>query len=195
MNLKWRRCSPLQFRKCAVFTSGRTKFRMTTACQKLSFKNSMPLRHDMSLYWNTRMHCSRMLTGRSLTVCCSLLRGGGGVPGRGMCLVWGVSAPGGVCLVRGVPPRGRGVCLVRGVCLRGGQCAWSGGSASGGCLLPGGYPSMHWGRHPSPPVDRQTLVKILPWPNFVAAGNKQDTWRNASSTQTAGAWRSLHASL
>ena len=24
----------------------------------------------------------------------------------------------------------------------------------------------------SPPVDRQTLVKILPWPNFVAAGNQ-----------------------
>ena len=23
-----------------------------------------------------------------------------------------------------------------------------------------------------PPVDRHTLVKILPWPNFVAAGNK-----------------------
>ena len=26
----------------------------------------------------------------------------------------------------------------------------------------------------NPPVDRHTLVKILPWPNFVAAGN--NTW-------------------
>ena len=25
----------------------------------------------------------------------------------------------------------------------------------------------------NPPVDRHTLVKILPWPNFVAAGNKK----------------------
>ena len=41
------------------------------------------------------MHSSRMRTGRSLTVCCSLLPGGfsllGGVlPARGVCLVWGV---------------------------------------------------------------------------------------------------------
>ena len=27
-------------------------------------------------------------------------------------------------------------------------------------------------RPDTPPVDRQTLVKILPWPNFVLAGNK-----------------------
>ena len=47
----------------------------------------------------TRMHSSRMRTGRSLTVCCSLLPGGGvGSPwsGGGVCLV-----PGGVCLVLG----------------------------------------------------------------------------------------------
>ena len=68
----------------------------------------------------TRMHSSRMRTGRSLTVCCSLLPGGspwsgggvspwsrgvslpGGLPGPG-----GFSLPGGVCLVRGA-----GVCLV-----------------------------------------------------------------------------------
>ena len=80
----------------------------------------------------------------------------------------GVSAPGG-CLVRG--------------CVSGpGVCVWSGGSLlPGGCLVQEGgwvgawsgggvYPSMYWGRHPSPPVDRQTPVKILPWPNFVAAG-------------------------
>ena len=51
------------------------------------------------------MHSSRMRTGRSLTVCCSLLPGGGGLPGPG----------GGVCLCRGGSP-------CRGV------SAWSGGS-------------------------------------------------------------------
>ena len=50
---------------------------------------------------NTRMHSSRMHTGRSLTVCWSLLPGG--------CLLWGVSAPGG-CLVRGGSAPGGGVC-------------------------------------------------------------------------------------
>ena len=65
----------------------------------------------------TRMHSSRMRTGRSLTVCWSLLPGG-------VCLVGGVvSAPGGVCLVRGW------------WCLLPGGSAWSGG---GWCLLPGG---------------------------------------------------------
>ena len=62
----------------------------------------------------TRMHSSRMRTGRSLTVCCSLLPGGGVV-----CLVRGGVLPaGGVCLVQGgVLPAGE-VCLVRGgVCL------------------------------------------------------------------------------
>ena len=68
------------------------------------------------------MHSSRMRTGRSLTVCCSLLPGG--VPG----------------------PRG----------------------VSG----PRGGVSQHALRQtPSPLVDRHTLVKTLPWPNFVAAGN------------------------
>ena len=61
----------------------------------------------------TRMHSSRMRTGRSLTVCCSLLP-----------VVGGGSGPGGVCLVRG------------GVCSGG---TWSGGvSAPGGCLVWGG---------------------------------------------------------
>ena len=69
------------------------------------------------------MHSSRMRTGRSLTVCCSLL------PGGGFCLVWGVSAwsKGGVCLVWGV-------CLVLG-----------GFSLQGGFSLPGG-----WGDSPCP---------------------------------------------
>ena len=97
-------------------------------------------------FLSTRMHSSRMRTGRSLTVCCSLLPGGS-APRRG-----GLSAGGG-CLLPGG--------------------AWSGGCLLGGwCLVwRGGYPSMHWGRHPSSPVDRHTLVKTLPWPNFVAAGN------------------------
>ena len=40
--------------------------------------------------------------------------------------------------------------------------AWSGG----------GWVSQHALRQTplAPPVDRQTLVKILPWPNFIAAG-------------------------
>ena len=138
----------------------------------------------------TRMHSSRMRTGRSLTICWSLL---GGVGGRGVCsqgvtwsrvggvsTSWGGAWSGGCLLPGGLLP-GLGGCLLQGgVCSWGGG-AWSGGSPLGGCLFPGGclvrgdllqggYPSMHWGRHPSPPVDRHTPVKILPWPNFVAAG-------------------------
>ena len=127
-----------------------------------------------SIACQTRMHSSRMRTGRSLTVCCSMLSGGGvsapeGVPGLGGVPGPGGSAPGGW----GSAPRG------------GGGVPGLGGSAPGGegCLVQGGllwrgwHPSMHWGRHPSPPPlwDRQTLVKILPWPNFVAAGNQP--WR------------------
>ena len=45
------------------------------------------------------MHSSRMRTGRSLTVCCSMLPGGGGLPGLGGSPCWGVSAwSGGGCL-------------------------------------------------------------------------------------------------
>ena len=86
------------------------------------------------------MHSSRMRTGRSLTVCCSLLpgrggvclvRGGGGgspcqVQGE-VCLVQGggfsLPGPGGSpCQVWGVLPArsgGGGVCLVWGVSLPG----------------------------------------------------------------------------
>ena len=54
---------------------------------------------------------------------------------------------------------------------------------SGGCLLRGGrYPSMHWGRHPPPRGQNfwHMLVKILPWPNFVTAGNNNglNGWRD-----------------
>ena len=99
----------------------------------------------------TRMHSSRMRTGRSLTVCCSLLPGGGCLV-RGGLLWWGVwsggSAPGG------------------------GGGAWSGGSAPGGLSGPEGIPACTEADTPLPPVDRHTLVKTLPWPNFVAAGKK-----------------------
>ena len=107
------------------------------------------------------MHSSRMRTGRSFTVCCSLLPGGGSGPGG--CLVWGLSAPGGVCLVQGGSASGG--CLLRGVCsggclLQRGVCSWGGGVFIPACT-----------EADTPPlVDRHTLVKILSWPNFVAAG-------------------------
>ena len=105
------------------------------------------------------MHFSRMRTGRSLTVCRSLLPGGGSfcsggclLPGGGVCsgrcLHWGgvclgVSAPGGGSAPGGMSAPG-GVYL-GGVCSR------------GACLLWGvWYPSMHRGRHPPPPVNRMT---------------------------------------
>ena len=99
------------------------------------------------------MHSSRMRTGRSLTVCWSLLRGGvcsregGWVSAPGGCLLLGgvsdpreVSAPGGVCSQGGVYSRGvsalGGVCS-GGVCSKG--CLLQGVSALGGCLLLGLY--------------------------------------------------------
>ena len=157
------------------------------------------------------MHSSRMRTGRSLTVCCSLLPGGGVVClVQGVCLVWGggVPGPGGVgvvclvlgglvCLVLGggvsgpgggVPgPGGRwcawsgGVCLVWGVCLVQGVCLVWGVSAPAG----DGRVSQHALRQtPLPPVDRQTLVKIIPWPNFVAAGKNWLVGRGVSDQTT-----------
>ena len=89
------------------------------------------------------------------------------LPGGGVCsggclllggLLWGVcsrgSAPGGVCS-GGVSAPGGGVggCLLRG----GGWCIPACTEAD--TLSPCGQNSWH------------TLVKILPWPNFVAAGN------------------------
>ena len=52
---------------------------------------------------------------------------------------------------------------------------WSmGGVCSQGGCSPGGYiPAC---TEADPPVDRQTPVKILPWPNFVAAGNYLILW-------------------
>ena len=121
----------------------------------LLFINTKKLQQRPLMIQNkTRMHSSRMRTSRSLTVCCSLLPGGGcllwGVgllPGGGVCLVWGV------CLVRGglVPGGGGsgpgGVGLVLGVCLVRGGLVWGG--------LPGrGGVSQHALRQTSPPVDR-----------------------------------------
>ena len=126
------------------------------------------------------MHSSRMHTGRSLTVCCSLLPGGvsawsgGCLPGLGgVCLVWGgmvsawsggvVSAwlggclpgSGGVCLVEG------GVCLVRG-CLpgRGGVClVWGAAWFRGVSPCRGGSPCPGGGGCPeTPPVNIITLT-------------------------------------
>ena len=112
----------------------------------------------------TRMHSSRMRTGRSLTVCRSLLSrgllGGGGVWSRG-CLVWGVShlgglsSPGGACLLLegGVWSWGWGCvfasggCLLPGACLLLGGCVCLGGrgvwSQGGHVCFWGGEPSMH----------------------------------------------------
>ena len=85
----------------------------------------------------TRMHSSRMRTGRSLTVCYSLLLGGawsGGVCSRGVSAPGEVPGLGGVCF--------QGGCLVRLVSALGGCLSWGvpglGGVCSGGCLLLGG---------------------------------------------------------
>ena len=55
------------------------------------------------------------------------------------------------------------------------ESAFRGVSAPGGSApaLGGGGVSQHALRQTPPPVDRHTLVKILPWPNFVAAGNER----------------------
>ena len=77
----------------------------------------------------TRMHSSRMRTGRSLTVCRSLLRREGGrlqkKCAKKFFLGGGVSA--------------RGVSAPRWVCSKGGVSAPGGGVSPQG----GGYPSMH----------------------------------------------------
>ena len=101
-----------------------------------------------------RMHSSRMRTGRSLTVCCSLVSGPGGGGGLVRGGVWpgGMSGPGGCVCSGGVWSRGvvsapeggvwsRGVCLPQGVCS--GGCLLRGGLVLGGVSSGGVYPSMH----------------------------------------------------
>ena len=136
-----------------------------------------------------------MRTGRSLTVCCSLLPGGvclvwGGLPGpggsawsRGVCLVLGGwSAWSGGCLpgLGGALPGLGGICLVLGgwsawsgvvSAWSRGCSAWSGGVSawsSGVCLVQaGGVVSQHALRQtPCEQNEWQTGVKILPWPQL-----------------------------
>ena len=82
-----------------------------------------------------------------------------------------------------LPGRVRG-----GICSRGGVCSWGVAARGGGVSAPGeissqrvcsqGGVSQHALRQTPPPCGQNslhTLVKILPWPNFVAAGNKFKT--------------------
>ena len=106
-------------------------------------------------------------------------------PGGGVCLLRGVSAPRGVsgpggCLVLG-GVWSQGVSAPGGVCSRGVSAGgfWSGGSgprgsAPGGLLLEGVGAGIPACTEADPPVDRITdACKTLPWPNFIAAGNKE----------------------
>ena len=138
----------------------------------------------------TRMHSSRMRTGRSLTVCRSLLPGGGvsapvGVCSGGGLLLGGCPLPGGSAL---------GGCLLLGdllwvcVCLSApwGVCSWGGllpgegvsALGEGGCLLGGvcllqggGIPACTAVDTPCEQNDKQ-VQKYYLGHNFVAAGNK-----------------------
>ena len=68
------------------------------------------------------------------------------------CILESASGGGCVCLVQG------GCVWSGGGLLPGGWCVWSGGGllpeegvcvwSGGWCLVQGGHPSMHWGRHP-----------------------------------------------
>ena len=83
------------------------------------------LYHSQENRNETRMHSSRMRTGRSLTVC------------------WGVSLPGGLLagglLAGGSPCRGGFPCWGGGVFLLGGGSPCRGVSLPGGCSLLGGF--------------------------------------------------------
>ena len=123
----------------------------------------------------TRMHSSRMRTGRSLTVCQSLLLGGGVCFLGGCLLLGGLSAScGGVCFW-GVCSRGvsapvgcllqggllLGGCLLLG-CVCSGRCVCSRGvSAPGGC----GIPTCTEANTPLW-TESLTPVKTLPWPQL-----------------------------
>ena len=92
--------------------------------------------------FKTRLHSSRMLTARALTVSHSILCSGGGTWSRGGCLllggcIWsgGVSAPGGMYLVLGGVPGLGGVCSVGYLVPGGGVCS------RGVYLVLGGVPT------------------------------------------------------
>ena len=119
---------------------------------------------------------------------------------------WGGSAQGGVCYWGGCSQGGcllpggvcSGGCPLWGWCLLlGGVCFWGGVCSRGGI-------SQHALRQtPLPPVDRQMPVKILPWSNFVAAGNNRKTGLNVVAlvnrfqTSSVKSWNAnvcIHAS-
>ena len=114
-----------------------------------------------------------MRTGRSLTICLTLLRGGGGYPQRKQKskknplpkLGGPLTPPQKLETPRkiGDPPKN-----------------WR-------TPPPQDWPARHAGI-PTPPVDRHTLVKILPWPNFVAAGNKRRAPHTRTFTFTHPGW-------
>ena len=107
-------------------------FTLSARCEFLSTDSSkLPYGGGLtpdSNFSKTRMHSSRMRTGRSLTVCRRLLPGGGYAP-------WGGKSSGGCAWSGGVSaPGGWGIC-------------------SGGCLVRGGLASQHALRQtPSPPL-------------------------------------------
>ena len=111
-----------------------------------------------------------MRTGRSLTVCRSLLRGG--VCSRGWGWGGGDCSGGGVCS-RGVSASWGGVSAPRGVSALGGCLLWGMSALGRGCLLRGGGGIPACTEADTPLwTESQTPVKTLTWPNFVAAGNK-----------------------
>ena len=112
-----------------------------------------------------------MHTGRSLTICWSLPWGAGGVWSWRVCSQIGCLLPG------GCGPRGVGVSA-----LGGGVCSCQGVSALGGYI-----PACTEADTP-PPVDRQKLVKILPWPNFVVAG-KHTEYRYVTAVKYRRIWQ------
>ena len=125
----------------------------TSPYLSLKFKQIFPGRETVTLISlmdanmkKTRMHSSRMRTGRSLTVFWSLLLGGG-VPSP-----WGCTWSWGVYLVLGGVPGPRGCTWSWGVPGRGGTwsggCTWSWGGVPG--LWGWGVPGPR-GHTPAPP--------------------------------------------
>ena len=125
--------------------------RITDRYKNITFPGGNKYDH-FKIEATTRMHSSRMRTSCLLTVCWSLLPGG--VCSWG-CGLGGVCSEGGVC--------SRGMSALGGVCFWG--VVWE--------VWSRGYIPACTEADP-PPVDRQTLVKILPWPNFVAAGKNTE---------------------
>ena len=114
----------------------------------------------------TGMHSSRMRTARLLPVSPSMHTAGG-------CLLWGVSAPGGVC------SRGSRVFAWGGLSAPGGGCLLPGVSApGGGCLLPGGCLLLEGVCIPActeagtPPNRMTKRCKNINFANFVCGGKK-----------------------